>query len=282
MKIPVYEAPDRAVRTEREGYAANETAGRRIGPAFDRAASDVRDIGNVSASIYKQRLWPWDILELEQGQTTGSGRGRGGSGGGGGGGGVHLEGGHSSGFDLGGAGATGRLGNVAATMAQAFTGTPTNRGTGQGGGRGFYDVEKMFAGGKSAIINDPRALQPGKFPEKIGEQSPPWQGRFQQPANPDFLRRDAEQMVWRDPFELPAPSGYTDTGGNYGGGYSPAPIGGGQQMEAPGLPSLGAEPETWGGMASRYGSGIWSGISDAMSYLGSGFTPSTEGREDFE
>lgn len=247
-KIPVYEAPDRAVRTEREGYAANETAGRRIGPAFDKAASDVRAIGAVTASIYKQRLWPFDILELEQNQTSGggSGSGRGSLGhGGGGGGGFKVEGGVNNLMDgLHGAGATGRLGNVAAAAAQHFTGTQSRGGklVSPPGGGAVDDRDPQ----RSKTINDNRALQPGTFPEHIGESTTWPRGRQEQPANPDFLRREAEQQVWRDPYELSAPAGYEDMGGNYGGGYTPP------QQE------------------SSFPGSVWQGLSNAASWLGGG------------
>lgn len=89
--IKEYTAPDRRTTLPAEGFAAYETAARRIGPAYNAAAADVKDIGKLLADSYKERLWPWGFLDLRN-----SGRGNGSRAGGGGG--VKIQNGDSDPF----------------------------------------------------------------------------------------------------------------------------------------------------------------------------------------
>lgn len=68
-RIVEYTAADRRLTIPGEGVAAFETAARRIGPAYEQAARSTEDQGRLTAQEYKERLWPWDILELYNAQN---------------------------------------------------------------------------------------------------------------------------------------------------------------------------------------------------------------------
>lgn len=80
--IRPYVAPDRTLRPEAEGFAAFETAGRRVGALYNEAGEDYRRIGALMAQQITDKRWPFDILELEKAQEAAQ-RARAGSGGGG-------------------------------------------------------------------------------------------------------------------------------------------------------------------------------------------------------
>src|SRR5579859_6714996 len=48
------------------GTAAWETAGRRLGPLFDKVASADRAQGEIAARTLKDSLWPIDIAKLQE------------------------------------------------------------------------------------------------------------------------------------------------------------------------------------------------------------------------
>lgn len=62
--IRTYTAPDRTLRPDEKGFAAFETAGRRIPAAYNEAAQERRDIGQLQAHEIRGRAWPFDILAL--------------------------------------------------------------------------------------------------------------------------------------------------------------------------------------------------------------------------
>lgn len=67
-----YVAADRPLRPDEKGFAAFETAGRRIGPLYREAGQDMARIGELQRQGIEARRWPFDILALEQRSQQGS------------------------------------------------------------------------------------------------------------------------------------------------------------------------------------------------------------------
>lgn len=65
-RLPEYEAPERTLQPSDKGAGAFEQAGRRIGPAFNEAATFTREQGATASQLIQQRKWPFDMLELER------------------------------------------------------------------------------------------------------------------------------------------------------------------------------------------------------------------------
>lgn len=63
-KLPEYDAPNTALRPNGEGFNAWETAGRRIGPAYNQAANDLKEQGKLAAQEIKDQRWPLAFLAL--------------------------------------------------------------------------------------------------------------------------------------------------------------------------------------------------------------------------
>lgn len=124
-QIKEYNAPDRKLTLPAEGFAAFETAARRIGPAYNAAASDAAAMGKLLSDSYDERMWPWDFLDAKSSGGAGRGRGAGGGSSGGGGGGFKVEGDvnglYNSRF-----GSNGQTSRAAGAIGQMFRGTPTN------------------------------------------------------------------------------------------------------------------------------------------------------------
>lgn len=62
--IAEYVAPTVKLSMSPVGTAAWETAGRRIGPQYNEAASETKAAGEAQAQGYKALMWPYDILKL--------------------------------------------------------------------------------------------------------------------------------------------------------------------------------------------------------------------------
>jgi hypothetical protein len=63
-RLPEYDAPSRELAPSDKGANAFEQAGRRIGPAYNEAATLTREQGAVASDLIKQRRWPFDAQEL--------------------------------------------------------------------------------------------------------------------------------------------------------------------------------------------------------------------------
>jgi hypothetical protein len=63
-RLPEYDAPSRELAPSDKGANAFEQAGRRIGPAYNEAATLTREKGAVASDLIKQRRWPFDAQEL--------------------------------------------------------------------------------------------------------------------------------------------------------------------------------------------------------------------------
>lgn len=62
-KFPEYTLPrgSAVLRPDEKGFAALETAGRRIGPAYDQAARDYTQIGKLQDEAFRAQDWPLDF-----------------------------------------------------------------------------------------------------------------------------------------------------------------------------------------------------------------------------
>lgn len=124
-QIKEYTAPDRRLTQPAEGFAAFETAARRIGPAYNAAAADEAALGRLLSASYKERMWPWDFIDARASGGSGRGGGEGGSGGGGGG--FRVDG-DVNGLYNEGHRSNGQSSRAAGAIGQMFNGTPANGG----------------------------------------------------------------------------------------------------------------------------------------------------------
>lgn len=225
-KIPVYVEPDREIHPEEKGFSAFETAGRRVGPAYNEAASLVRDQGRLTATIYKERMWPFDILDLYQQQAKDNPQPTGG---------INVRSGGGADNNPFGFGATGlgRVGNVAAAMANDMTGRLTRSPP------NLVDVGGSLP--KIKTDNQVEAPQPMPGP-KAGDTSTLNPFRTIQPANPDALKRIENNNIDQQPLG-PLP-GYNGPNNNVN---PPQPT---YDYGPPGP----LDPQT------SFGQGIWNGI----------------------
>src|SRR5579884_1604636 len=85
-KIPVYDATQDKISPSDLGFTAYETAGRRLGPLYDRAAEAIKEGGVLAAEEIKDSDWPLAFARFRTATTGVSIHFAGGRGGGGGGG----------------------------------------------------------------------------------------------------------------------------------------------------------------------------------------------------
>lgn len=62
--IPEYYAPNTDLNPSATGVSAWEQAGRRIGPLYNEAATFKQREGALAAQAERQKMWPFDILQL--------------------------------------------------------------------------------------------------------------------------------------------------------------------------------------------------------------------------
>ena len=79
-EIKQYVAPQRRLTVPEGGFAALETAGRRVGPDYRQAGEDYARIGELQARSVERQRWPFDILELQSRSREFGGARRGGGG----------------------------------------------------------------------------------------------------------------------------------------------------------------------------------------------------------
>lgn len=69
--IETYSAPTERLSPDEKGFAAFETAGRRLHVDYNAAAADYREIGKLQQQEIEGRRWPFDILALENSTHAG-------------------------------------------------------------------------------------------------------------------------------------------------------------------------------------------------------------------
>jgi len=70
-KIAEYTAPNEKITPSQAGFAAWETAGRRIGPLYGQIAADIKEAGTLKAQQFTDiGRWPFAILQLQKEQAA--------------------------------------------------------------------------------------------------------------------------------------------------------------------------------------------------------------------
>lgn len=263
-KFPEFLAPPETLTPSSAGANAWETAGRRLGPLYNAAASNEREAGQANARAFKQKLWPFDILELYERQAAREAAAAAPSGGGGGGGGgIRVRGGvggfpsagthYGPGFyDTDGtnqiARGAGALGNM---VSDGGYGSASRRGGGGGGGT---------AAGGSGDYGEPYTIEKGEFVTMSDARK----GMSKYNADRDeWVKTETDKLVdtqnywdrYSGGVSNQVPYGYDGGRGDYGAAASdregqaawrPAPV-----------------EQSWGGSVSRVASAI-GGAADSL------------------
>lgn len=232
--IPTYRAPDVRLNAADRGYQAFETAGRRVGPLLNQAASDEREQGALIARGIRNRIWPFDILALyerrraEEDDAPDSGSGfqvRGGSGGG-----LALQGGNGFAGSAGGGGvaAASRAGSGAASfarMAHKLAGGSNEYETGRSDSYYRADGEEVVGEVRYGPV---RPLGPGPNAEAFERAKKWYDGVYEQQQN--------------------APLGSWETDDQGKPMYLPSTVGRGAGKGTLDLTPYPAQSSTWGDM----------------------------------
>lgn len=282
--IKEYTATDRRLTQPAEGYAAFETAARRINPAYNETARFTAEQGKIASDSYNERMWPWDFLDARGGGGGGRGRGGGGRDSAGGGVGFKVEGGVNNLYNspFGSNGQTSRAAGALGAMAQQFNGTQISKDAQfkdganediskarQGKeGRGFYEPDPSGFAREKMPPGTPNPYAPfGAAPDKY-RQPPPIPTTPSRPVDENgsptapYPKRNEDPYASNDDYGYGRMEMYKNPSYEPGAKHSPEYV------------------PVW--TPYEYGGGSDPGpIQQFKNWVGETVKPSTEGREDF-